>query len=163
MHDELDMEEGEIISNNTRPIPTHHVSALRNAEKQKLEAELLLYHHRLGHVSFSKLQDMARLGMIPKRLSNVLFPLCPSCIYGKLSRKPWRNKQDYRPISDTKIPGHFVSVDQLESTTPGLKGIPTRERYYYATIFLDHATDYTYVHLQRDTSSEETLRAKKEF
>jgi hypothetical protein len=84
-----------------------------------------------------------------------------------VSRKPRRNKRDYRPISATKIPGHFVSVDQLESTTPGLisqmKGIPTRERYHYATIFVDHATDYTYVHLQRDTSSEETLRAKKEF
>jgi hypothetical protein len=102
---------------------------------------------------------MARLGMIPKRLSNVLFPLCPSCMYVKLSRKPWRNKKDYRPISDTKIPGHFVSVDQLESTTPGLitqiKGIPTSKRYHYATIFVDHATDYAYVHLQRDTSSEE--------
>jgi hypothetical protein len=110
---------------------------------------------------------MARLGMIPKHFSHDQFPLCPSFMYGKGSRKPWRNKHDYRPISNSEKPGQFVSVDQMETTTPGLiaqiKGIPTRERYHYATIFVDHATDYTFVHLQRDTSSEETLRAKKEF
>jgi hypothetical protein len=104
---------------------------------------------------------MARLGMIPRRL------VCPSCMYEKLSRKPWRAKNVYHHISEAELPGQFVSVDQMESTTPGLiaqmKGILTRERYHYATIFVDHATDYTYVHLQRDTSSEETLRAKKEF
>jgi hypothetical protein len=110
---------------------------------------------------------MARLDMIPRRLVKARIPLCPSCIYGKLSRKPWRGKNDYHHISEAKSHGQFVSVEQMESTTPGLitqmKGIPTRERYHYATIFVDHATDYTYVHLQRDTSSEETLRAKKEF
>jgi GAG-pre-integrase domain len=80
---EIDMEEGE-ASNNTRPIPSHYVRDIRHATKIKHEAEFFLYHHRLGHVSFSKLQDMARLGMIPKHLYNVQFPLCPSCMYGKL-------------------------------------------------------------------------------
>jgi hypothetical protein len=88
-------------------------------------------------------------------------------IWHDWARKPWRSKHDYRPISNTETPGQFVSVDQIKSTTPGLisqmKGKPTREQTYYATIFVYHATDYTYVHLQRDTSSEETLRAKKEF
>jgi hypothetical protein len=73
LNGELDLEEREIIRDNTRQIPAHHERALRNAENQKLEAELLLYHHRFEHVSFSKLQAMARLGMIPKRLSHVLF------------------------------------------------------------------------------------------
>jgi hypothetical protein len=54
LNGKLDMEEGEIISNNTRKVPAHHERALRNADKRKLEAELLLYHHRLGQVSFSK-------------------------------------------------------------------------------------------------------------
>jgi hypothetical protein len=110
---------------------------------------------------------MARLGMIPRRLAKSKIPLCPSCMYGKLSRQPWRGKNDYHHISNADIRGQLVSVDQMESTTPGLiaqmKGIPTLERYHYATIFVDHATDYTYVHLQRETSSEKTFRAKKAF
>jgi GAG-pre-integrase domain len=95
------------------------------------ESDLLLYHHRLGHVSFSKLREMARLTMIPQRLAKARIPLCPSCVYGKLSRRPWRNKHGYRPISEAELPGQFVSADQMESTTPGLiaqmKGVPTRE------------------------------------
>jgi GAG-pre-integrase domain len=102
---EIDMEEGE-----TRRTTSNNMIHT----KIKHGAELLLYHRRLGHVSFAKLQDMARLGMIPKHLSNVQFPLCPSCMYGKLSRKPWRNSHDYRPISNTETPGQFVSVDQMD-------------------------------------------------
>jgi hypothetical protein len=60
-----------------------------------------------------------------------------------------------------------VSVDQLISTVPGLiaqiKGIPTRQRYHIATVFVDHASDYTFVHFQTDTGSDETLTAKQEF
>jgi hypothetical protein len=43
------------------------------------------------------------------------------------------------------------------------KGTPTRERYKVATIFMDHASDYTYVYLQTNTSSVQTLAAKIEF
>jgi hypothetical protein len=64
------------------------------------------------------------------------------------------------------MPGECVSVDQLYSTVPGLiaqlKGIPTRQRYHIATVFVDHASDYSFIHNQCTTSSE-TLQAKHEF
>jgi hypothetical protein len=70
-------------------------------------------------------------------------------------------------ISSTKAPGEFVSVDQMESSIPGhkaqMKGIPTRERYKVMTVFVDHATDFIFVYMQKDTTSAETLRAKIEF
>jgi len=55
----------------------------------------------------------------------------------------------------------------MESTTPGLiaqlKGIPTTQRYKYVTVFVDHFTRYTFIHLQQTITSEETLQAKQEF
>ena len=64
-------------------------------------------------------------------------------------------------------PGEVVSVDQLESPIVGLipqaKGSPTKLRYRAATIFVDHFSDLTYIHLQTSTSGEETLKAKQAF
>jgi hypothetical protein len=63
--------------------------------------------------------------------------------------------------------GGLVSVDQIQSSAPGIiaqmKGIPTRRRYHIATIYVDHESDYTYVHLQQSTNSEETLQSKRSF
>jgi hypothetical protein len=82
-----------------------------------------------------------------------------------------RNRQ-YRndtiiPIDDTAVVGECVSVDQLESHIHGLigqvKGIPTRERYKVATVYVDHASDYTYIYLQTNTSSVQTLASQMEF
>ena len=61
----------------------------------------------------------------------------------------------------------MVSVDQLESNTPGfiaqLKGKLTQQRYHYATVFVDQFFGYTFVHLQRRIMSEETVQAKHAF
>jgi hypothetical protein len=87
-----------------------------------------------------------------------------------MTRRPWRSKgynnKDENPTNELQ-PGDCVSVDQLESTTPGLiaqlKGVPTTARYKVATVFVDHATRFTYVHLQKSTNAEETVQAKKSF
>ena len=59
------------------------------------------------------------------------------------------------------------SVYQMESSTPGfiaqLKCKPTKHCYRAATIFLDHNSFITYVHLQRGLLSDETIQAKKLF
>jgi len=64
-------------------------------------------------------------------------------------------------------PGEAVSIDQLVSTTAGLvpqaKGVLTTRRYTGATIFVDHASDLTYVHLMETLSGDETLKAKQAF
>ena len=65
-------------------------------------------------------------------------------------------------------PGQIVSVDQLESNTPGLiaqlKGKLTQQRYKYATVFVDQFSGYTlFVYLQKRLTSEETVMAKHDF
>jgi hypothetical protein len=44
-----------------------------------------------------------------------------------------------------------------------MKGIPSRKRYQIATVFVNHASDYTYMHFQTNATSEKTLTAKHEF
>jgi hypothetical protein len=90
-------------------------------------------------------------------------------MFGKQTRRPWRTKGSTK---DTKVgkatcPGEFLSVDQLESSSPGLvgqlKGKLTTKRYEVATVFVNHFSDLSYVHLQLSTSADDTLQAKFEF
>ena len=46
---------------------------------------------------------------------------------------------------------------------PQMKGKLMRAKYYGATIFVDHYTDFTYVHLMRDTTADSTLDAKNAY
>jgi Reverse transcriptase (RNA-dependent DNA polymerase) len=43
------------------------------------------------------------------------------------------------------------------------KGSPTKERYNCATVFVDHYSDVSFVHLQGSLSGDETLEAKQAF
>jgi hypothetical protein len=95
--------------------------------------------------------------------------VCTGCLYGKAKRKPWRTKPT-REGARSRVatqPGECVSVDQMVSSTPGLiaqmRGIPTTKRYTCATVFVDQATGYGYIHLQKSTGAEEMLVAKAAF
>ena len=61
----------------------------------------------------------------------------------------------------------MVSVDQLVSPTPGFvpthRGQPTKARYVGATVFVDHFTDFTYVHLMIKLDADSTVEAKQAF
>jgi hypothetical protein len=60
-----------------------------------------------------------------------------------------------------------VSVDQLKSPVPGFvgqnKGYFFCKRYKVATIFVDHFSRLSFVHLQESTKGPETLLAKRAF
>jgi hypothetical protein len=79
----------------------------------------------------------------------------------------WRTKAKSKGIRAVSLPGECVSVDQMESRTAGflaqLKGCLTKGRYRVATIFVNYYSRLGYVHLQKDTTSKETLIAKKAF
>ena len=64
-------------------------------------------------------------------------------------------------------PGQVVSVDQLDSTTPGfvaqLKGILTTQQYKYATILVNQFSKLSFVYLQKKIASAETVMAKQAF
>ena len=60
-------------------------------EEDKIEnpsSELLMWHHRFGHISMAKLQIMAEQGILPKRLATCRKPLCTSCLFSKATRRP---------------------------------------------------------------------------
>jgi hypothetical protein len=56
------------------------------------QAELLRWHYRLEHTSFTKLKLMTALGILPRKPSKVHPPKCAGCIFGAMNKKPWRTK-----------------------------------------------------------------------
>ena len=84
-----------------------------------------------------------------------------------MNRKPWRNRSQPLKLKKTTRSGQLVSVDQMEVNTPGfiaqLKGRLTRQRYKYATVYVDHYSRHGWIYLQRTLSSEETIEGKKQY
>eukprot|EP00957_Ditylum_brightwellii_P171906 13087884-Ditylum_brightwellii.AAC.1 len=82
-----------------------------------------------------------------------------------MTRRAWRtkSKQNVSKIKPVKAPGNCVSVNQLESSTPGfvaqLKGKLTKKCYRAATVFVNHSSDLTYIYEQTRLTSEETVAA----
>lgn len=132
-------------------------------------AQLLRFHHRMGHISFHKLQWMAKQKIIPERFAKCKIPSCSACLFGKATRRQWRTKtrKNYTPKAAPSRPGQVISVDQLDSAVPGfisqMTGRLTLERYKYATVFVDQYSRYSYVYPQKSSSADETLMAKKAF
>ena len=88
----------------------------------------------------------------------------------KATKRPWRNKPSGKFESKIRVatkPGEVISVDQLESPTPGLygqlKGAATGKRYRAATIFVDHYSRFSFCYLQESLTSADTLKAKHAF
>ena len=137
-----------------------------NKRKQQ---RLATIHEKLGHLSFSRLKLMAKAGLIPRELASIEPPTCPGCAYGKAHRRPWRYKgsKNIRPIRPATAPGQVVSTDQIISPTEGFvpthRGTPTIQRYHGATVFVDHFSDFTYVHLMTKMDAEATVEAKLTF
>jgi hypothetical protein len=135
----------------------------------KDQQELLYWHIRLSHLSFARLIWMAKWGLLPKRIAKCKPPICSGCLFGRMTRKPWRTKaQPGATPKQATQPGECVSIDQLDSTTPGLigqlgGGIPTIKRYNAATIFVDNFSKLGYIHLQTKLTSDETVKAKTAF
>ena len=85
------------------------------------QAELMRWHYRLGYASFSALKQMAKIGEIPKKLAKVHPPKCAGCLFGAMTKIPWRGKESKasHEVLVTTKPGECVSVDQMDSTQVG--------------------------------------------
>jgi hypothetical protein len=115
----------------------------QKANLTKNQQLLLRWHNRLSHLSFHKLQDLARQGKLPKQMIGCQHPVCRSCQFGKAHRRP--SPDTTHPIDSANLwPGDKLSIDQLESSTPGyvdhFKGKPASARYHAASIYVDHAS-----------------------
>jgi hypothetical protein len=117
------------------------------------KAELMQWHHRLSHLGFPKLKQLALNGKIPKKLANVAPPKCDGCLFGAMTKILWHCKETKasNKVFITTKPGECVYVDQMLLTEVGfyaqLKGKLTKKRYKGATIILDHFSRQCFVHL----------------
>jgi GAG-pre-integrase domain len=103
-------------------------------------AELLSYHYKFGHVSFARLQAMAKLGILPAKLAKCALPVCALCFYGKATLRATATKIPVSILSQKKVtqPGQVVSVDCLMSGDLGLivqmNGGLTSTRYLHVCV-----------------------------
>ena len=139
-----------------------------DAKRSSLTSEFLNIHYRSGHMSFRKLQVMAKQGAIPRRFATSPIPVCTACMYGRATKRRWRDKPSKSPRDkQEQQPGDKVSVDQMVSPTPGLiaqmTGILTTKRYKYTTVYIDQASKMGFTYLQKTASAEETLQSKRAF
>jgi hypothetical protein len=143
------------------------VSIKRDKPLDDDSAKCYRLHVHSGHLSFSKVRAMARRGDISSRLQHCVSLVCGACQYGKATRKPWRTKQKNRAVKVTTFAEECVLVDQTPMRAVGLvaqmKGRLTHGRYTVAAIFVDHFSRLGYVHLQKNASSGETLKAKRAY
>eukprot|EP00957_Ditylum_brightwellii_P074094 5630099-Ditylum_brightwellii.AAC.1 len=62
---------------------------------------------------------LAKVGLLPSTLGQVRPPSCAHCVYGSMTRRPWRGKQTLttrHKIKPAQRAGQCISVDQMEST-----------------------------------------------
>jgi hypothetical protein len=131
------------------------------------QAKLMRWHYRLGHLSFAKLKQLALNGKIPQRLAKFKPPACAGCLFGAMTKVPWRGQETSLEVFVATKAGQCVSVDRLISTQVGfiaqLKGTLTKKCYTAATVFVDHFSQLKYIHLMTKLTSKETMEAKRAF
>jgi hypothetical protein len=79
------------------------------------KAELMQWHYCPGHLTFPRLKQLALNGKILKKLAKVLPPKCAGCLFGAMTKLPWRGKEtkaDYEVFVATK-PGECILVYQM--------------------------------------------------
>ena len=102
-------------------------------------------------------------------LAHTHHPPYPCCIASKMYKIQTRTKgkNAMRNIQEAVRPGHYISVDQMECSTPGfiaqLKGRLTKKRYIVSTVYVNPFLDLTYIRNQESTTSTETLISKHAF
>jgi transposase InsO family protein len=145
----------------------------------QVSQEYMHWHYKLNHPSHTVMTKMAKQRMLPRGITRILTtmskqhtkpPMCNDCCGAKDTRIPWRGKGKryiQRHLKKTPHPGDVVSVDQLESSIPGfighLTGRLTNQCIVASTVYVDHASDLSYVYHQISMTSEETLKSKLAF
>ncbi len=128
------------------------------------QAKLMRWHYHLSHLAFSKLKQLALNGEIPQRLAKVKPPACAGCLFGAMTKVPWKGQESSSKVFVTTKAGQCVSVHQMILMQVGfiaqLKGTLTKKRYTAATVFVNHYSRLKYIHLMTKLTSKETIEAK---
>ncbi|GJU65264.1 zinc finger, CCHC-type containing protein [Tanacetum coccineum] len=108
----------------------------------------ILWHARLGHVHFKRMQDMSKDGLI------LAFDMdtekCKTCMLNKITKKPFQNVK-----RKTKV------LELIHSDLCYLHATPSLGIKKYFVTFIDDASRFSYVYLLH--SNDEALNKFKEF
>ncbi len=131
------------------------------------QAKLMRWHYRLNQLVFSKLKQLALNGKIPQQLAKVKPPACTGCLFGAMTKVPWKGQETSSKVFVATKAGQCGSVDQMILMQVGfiaqLKGTLTKKCYTTATIFVDHYSRLKYIHLMTKLTSEKVMEAKQAF
>ncbi|GKE54199.1 zinc finger, CCHC-type containing protein [Tanacetum coccineum] len=108
----------------------------------------IVWHARLGHVHFKRMQDMSKDGLIPA--FDMDTEKCKTCILNKITKKPFQNVK-----RKTRI------LELIHSDLCDLHAIPSLGNKKYFMTFIDDASRFCYVYLLH--SKDEALDKFKVF
>jgi hypothetical protein len=138
-----------------------------NKRLKRNKKTLLQFHLRCGHLHMTKIQKLAKDGLLPKSISECDIPFCDSCSIEKQTRKPIPHIAEGHLDNDHLKPGDEVSYNQFESSVSGLKaqnlGRATTKRYTCGSVFVDHASRFVFLQLHHSTGAAESLQGKHNF
>ncbi len=90
--------------------------------------------------------------------------MCHSCAHRRAS--PSANEACHIDSGDLH-PVDRLSIDQIESLTPGyidtFKGKPTKAKYNAASVYVDHASRFTFIKCHFSTSGSKAVEGKRIF
>ncbi|GJY48599.1 zinc finger, CCHC-type containing protein [Tanacetum coccineum] len=110
--------------------------------------DLILWHARLGHVHFKRMQDMSKDGLIPA--FDMDTEKCQTCMLNKITKKPFQNVKHETEVLE------LIHNDLCDPhATPSLGN-----KKYFVT-FIDDASRFCYVYLLH--SKDEALDKFKVF
>jgi hypothetical protein len=148
------------------PLTSLQVYTSKLDNLSQVQHQLLWVHYCLGHPGMDRIQALARAGILPKHLASCPKPLCTSCQLGKAHRSATPSTGTPLDVGHLN-PGDCVSVDQLESNTPGSVptswGLPTKCTFQATTLFCDHASRYLFLKCHQSTGAAEAVAAKRAF
>ncbi|GKA61804.1 zinc finger, CCHC-type containing protein [Tanacetum coccineum] len=108
----------------------------------------ILWHARLGHVHFKRMQDMSKDGLIPA--FDMDTEKCQTCMLNKITKKPFQNVK-----RETKV------LELIHSDLCDLHATPSLGNKKYFVTFIDDASRFCYVYLLH--SKDEALDKFKVF
>ncbi|GJW63124.1 zinc finger, CCHC-type containing protein [Tanacetum coccineum] len=108
----------------------------------------ILWHVRLGHVHFKRMQDMSKDGLIPAfDMDN---KKCKTCMLNKITKKPFQN-----------VKREIEALELIHSDLCDLHATPSLGNKKYFVTFIDDASRFCYVYLLH--SKDEALGQFKVF
>lgn len=178
----LTIEDIDMLSSSTQVHSYLSVADELNRNLTASQKELLRWHWRLGHANLRWIQalcashrgndrpDYPIIKTINPKVSSCELPLCLACQVGKQTRRGAQSATIINnPATEMALrrddlqPGDMVSVDQYISTVLGRLGHTKgkevkKDQYTGGTIFVDHATGYTYIKHQVTLRAGDTVR-----